>query len=103
MIDDVETLFALRPIHAADIDQHREPRMFAKKLCDLDDSTGIDFERQLAKHLCLAEHGARKRSRYILGKFIEALKHGRPQRSIMPVRRIFRCRSMMPYTRASAV
>ena len=100
MIDDVEALLALRPVHRGDVDEAGElaGRGVAQERRHLDDVGGGGVHGQLAAHDLIA--GDRS---------AEAVLNGLPdpfellyvhilsvQRSIVPVRRIFFCSSITP-------
>ena len=95
IVDDVEAFCALRPVDAADVHHllEREARIVAQR--------GHQHRQRIAvrqrDHLALLDPHvphARKRA--------NGVRRGQPRR-IVPVRRIFFCNCMMPYTSASAV
>ena len=115
VIDHLEALLALRIVDAAQIDQHLEPtvRLVAQIGQYPHDRAGLDQEGQLAAdHGAAAEHVAQRRSDLVeqLTQRVGALGDGHDghgaltrrrsplpdQRSIVPVRRIFRCSKRTP-------
>ena len=109
MIDDVEPLLALRIIGPRDVDDRDEPgrRIVAKELQGFIEARRIDGQRQLAE----CENGIQHRARRRGGKFrcdgLKLVVHSPkrsglfsapavPQRSIVPVRRIFFCSISTP-------
>ena len=115
MIDHLEALLALRVVDPAHVDQHLEPtvRLIAQIGQHAHDRASLDQEGQLAPdHRAVAEHVAQRRSDLVEqftqgvgaldagqdghGAFLAAGRRSPHQRSIVPVRRIFRCSNRMP-------
>ena len=103
MIDDIETLLALRIVGAADVCEADKAAglVIAQEGQDLHDLGSLRLDCEFPVGHRRAGHGASKFRGDEFAKLFECLSHA--QRSIVPVRRIFFCNCRMPYTKASAV
>jgi hypothetical protein len=69
MINDIETLGALRPVHGRDVHHHREAEIRAQRLDHAHDLRQINFDRQFAIGDVRAFHRAGQRSRDLSTEF----------------------------------
>ena len=103
VIDDVETLFAARPVDRRDVDDVPEQatRIVAQKAHHRHDVARLGVHRQFVMRDRIALDGRRERVSDRPAERVECLIH--VQRSIVEVRRIFFCSRSTPYSSASAV
>ena len=107
VIDHVEAVLAGRIIGAADIDEANEPalRIVPQEGRRPDDVLAADDDRQLVEGNGPVLDRLAEGRGDMIAQGLEISTHAMTfaQRSMVPVRRIFFCRSSTPYRSASAV